>query len=60
MGKDKTGCEVPELHDLHLCKLRQKGMMEELDRRSNRPTVVCSKCGAKANEERDLCQPRPL
>ncbi len=29
----------------------------ELDRRSDKPTVVCRKCGAKANESRDLCKP---
>lgn len=59
MGKNDE-CEMPKVHGLHMCQLRQKGLMEEIDRRSNRPTVVCGKCGAKANEGRDLCQPRPL
>ncbi len=52
-------CETPDYHDMHMCKLRKKGLMEEIDRRSANPTVVCNKCGARANENRDLCQPRP-
>lgn len=59
MGK-KDECETPKYHDMHMCKLRKKGLMEEIDRRSDRPAVVCAKCGARANEGRDLCQPRPL
>jgi hypothetical protein len=50
----------PGEHATHMCKLRQQGMMEELDRRSSRPTVVCTKCGAKANQAAYLCNPRPL
>jgi hypothetical protein len=34
--------------------------MEELDRRASRPTVVCTKCGAKADQAAYLCNPRPL
>lgn len=59
MGK-KESCEKPDYHEMHMCKLLKKGYMEEIDRRSRRPTVVCAKCGAKADEGRDLCQPRPL
>lgn len=58
--KPTEECQTPRYHDMHLCKLLKKGLMEELDRRSSRPTVICSKCGARANEGRDLCQPRPL
>jgi len=58
MGSQKD-CEKPNYHDMHMCKLRQKGLMEEIDRRSATPTVICNKCGAKANQDRDLCQPRP-
>ena len=56
----KEWCETPRYHDLHMCKLRKKGLEEEIGRRSDRPTVVCEKCGAKANEKNDLCRPRPL
>jgi hypothetical protein len=33
----------------HICWLKQRGLMEEIDQRSSRPTVVCNKCGAKAD-----------
>lgn len=59
MTKDSR-CEKPQYHDIHMCKLRKKGLMEEFDRRSDRPTAVCNKCGARANDQRDLCQPRLL
>ena len=58
MGR-QTNCETPNDPALHMCKLRQKGLMEEIDRRSAHPTVACNKCGARANESRNLCQPRP-
>ena len=44
---------------ISLCMLLQAGEMEELDRRSSRPTAVCAKCGLKANDIGDLCQGRP-
>jgi hypothetical protein len=34
--------------------------MEEIDRCSAYPTVICCKCGAKADHGEYLCQPRPL
>lgn len=34
--------------------------MDEIDRRSTKPTVVCNKCGAKANLPEQVHNPRPL
>lgn len=45
---------------LKMCELRARGLMEEIDRRSSDPTVVCGKCGARANRPEDLHNPRPL
>ena len=45
---------------LKMCQLKAQGLMEEIDRRSTRPTVVCAKCGAKANEADQVHNPRPL
>ncbi len=45
---------------LKMCELKAKGLLEEMDRRSTHPTVVCGKCGAKANEAEHLHNPRPL
>ena len=49
-----------DLTQLKMCELRAKGLMEEIDRRSSAPTVVCGKCGAKANLPEHLHNPRPL
>lgn len=45
---------------LKMCELKAQGLMQEIDRRSTRPTVVCGKCGAKANHGDHLHNPRPL
>jgi hypothetical protein len=43
-----------------MCAMKRKGMMEEIDRHSAHPTVVCNRCGAKADDAGFLCTPRPL
>jgi hypothetical protein len=57
---DKEKCPSPGEHKLHMCKLQEKGLMEEIDRHSAKPTVICNKCRAKADEATYLCNPRPL
>lgn len=52
--------ENEDLSQLHMCELKARGLMEEIDRRSSDPTVVCGKCLAKANKPEDLHNPRPL
>jgi len=49
-----------EIDQLKYCELRAKGLMEEIDRRSKNPTVVCGKCGGKADLPEHLHNPRPL
>ena len=51
---------MTESSDLKMCELKAKGLMEEIDRLSNNPTVVCGKCGAKADNPEHLHNPRPL
>ncbi|SHJ45547.1 hypothetical protein SAMN02745165_02433 [Malonomonas rubra DSM 5091] len=46
--------------DLKMCQLKAQGLMEEIDRRSDKPEFVCGKCRAKANRAEDLHNPRPL
>lgn len=60
MMNDKEKLSQREGRVPHLCQLRQEGRMEEIDRSSSHPTVICCKCGAKANLPEYLCQPRPL
>ena len=57
---DKEKSSQHEGRPPHLCKLRQEGLMEEIDRCSAHPTVICCKCGAKADRAEYLCQPRSL
>lgn len=52
--------ENAPIEQLKICQLKAKGLMEEIDRRSTAPTVVCNKCGAKANRAEDLHNPLPL
>jgi len=49
-----------DIAQLKMCELRAKGLMEEIDRRSAKPTVVCGKCRAKADRPEYLHNPRPL
>ena len=51
---------VDNISELKMCELRAKGLMEEIDRRSIKPTVVCGKCGVKADLPEHLHNPRPL
>jgi hypothetical protein len=57
---EKEKCPRPSGHKLHMCAMKQQGLMEEIDKHSAHPTVVCSRCGAKANSAEYLCTPRPL
>lgn len=53
-------CRDPALHDMHLCKLKKKGLTEELAARTTAPAFVCHNCGARADRENDVCNPSPL
>lgn len=57
---DSTICRDPVLHDLHFCKLKKKGLQDEMSARSRKPAFVCHNCGARADREGDLCNPSPL
>lgn len=43
-----------------MCELHAAGMMEEIDRISNKPAFVCGKCRRKANLAEALHNPLPL
>lgn len=66
MGKESKAaatyntCTGPQQHRDHLCHLMEKGLTEEVRRRSDRPAFVCANCGARANSADDLCNPEPL
>ena len=56
---DKSGmvCSCGELHKGHICFLNSMGMLLEVRHLSDKPTVTCKKCGAKANMPHNLCFP---
>jgi hypothetical protein len=57
---EKDSCSTPRDHKAHMCQLKQEGKIEEMDRHSAQPKFICNKCGAKADDEGYLCNPRPL
>mgnify|MGYP001226950679 CR=1 FL=1 len=57
---DTSICRDPELHELHFCKLKKKGLTEEIAARTRAPDFICHNCGARADREDDLCNASPL
>ena len=53
-------CPKGAEHKAHMCRLKHEGRIEEMDKHSAQPKFVCNKCGAKADEEEYLCNPRPI
>lgn len=58
--KSYGACKGPSGHSDHLCILMEKGMTEEVRRRSSHPAFVCGNCGARADKAEDLCNAEPL
>lgn len=58
-GNDTTDtlCNCGECHKGHICWLSRMGLYMELQHLTDKPTVVCSKCGAKANLPHNVCFP---
>ncbi len=50
-------CLDPDYHFKHICKLRKKGMMREIQELSDEAIYYCEKCNAEAKKDRNLCQP---
>ena len=57
---NKKHCPESLTHKTHMCQLKNKGMMEEIARRTSFRTVVCAKCGVEVNNADYVCYPRPL
>ena len=64
MGEKKEkgygACKGPRDHSDHMCVLMEKGLTEEIRRRSSQPAFVCGNCGARADTAEDLCNPEAL
>jgi len=53
-------CSCGEMHKGHICWLSQMGLLAEVHHLSCAPTILCAKCGAKANLPHNVCFPLPL
>jgi len=53
-------CNSEDNHKGHICVLRNEGMTNLIELITNKPTVICSLCGAAANSEAHVCSPVPL
>jgi len=53
-------CKCGKTHTGHICVLRSKGLLQEVEHLSNEPTVVCFSCGCEANAAENVCDPMPL
>jgi hypothetical protein len=59
-SKEATmACDI-ESHKKHMCALKAEGNVECILSLSDKPTMECGNCGAKANEAKNLCAPEPL
>ena len=44
-----------EHHQMHMCALKRQGLDDCIKSFSDKPTVQCRNCGAKANSSKNLC-----
>jgi hypothetical protein len=56
----ETECSCGELHKGHICWLSHMGLLSEMHHLSDKPTIACVKCGAKANLPHNVCFPGSL
>jgi hypothetical protein len=56
--EDNKLCTCGEMHKGHICWLANMGMMTEVHHLSDKPTVTCAVCGAKANLPHNVCEPQ--
>ncbi len=52
-------CE-PTSHKQHMCALTADNDTKTISALSNKPTVECGNCGAKANSPENVCNPVKL
>lgn len=52
-------CNI-EQHKMHMCALKAESNDECIKSLSDKPTVVCGNCGAKANSPDNVCSPQKL
>ncbi|MDA3904000.1 MAG: hypothetical protein PF441_11200 [Desulfuromusa sp.] len=57
----KNNCDHPEVHDdFHVCQLTANQSPPDIDKIFENPRYVCTNCGAKVHDARNVCKPEEL
>jgi hypothetical protein len=56
----KEQCTCAEKHDQHICVLHSKGLVDEVEKLTDNPTVTCAICQVNANSPDNVCSPTTL
>ena len=59
--KDEAAkCLCTGNHERHICYLHSKGMVEEVEKLTDNPTVTCAICLVNANSPDNVCSPTTI
>ena len=58
--ESKETCACTGEHEKHICFLHSKGLVEEVEKLTDSPTVTCSICLVNANSPDNVCSPATL
>jgi len=56
----ETGCDGPEQHCEHLCRLTEQGRLSEIAEQSGNPRFSCRNCDVVADQAEVLCRPQAI
>ena len=57
--KPPIECLQPAYHEMHLCILQHIDQ-QEADKLAGQPAYYCLRCNLKADQAKNLCQPKKL
>lgn len=60
MEEKEEKCICAGEHEKHICYLHSKGLVKEVEKLTNHPTVTCSICLVNANSPENVCSPTTL
>ena len=58
--ESKETCSATEKHRQHICFLHSKGLVQEVVKLTDNPTVTCAICQVNANSPENVCSPTTL
>lgn len=60
MDEEKRTCVCVGNHESHICYLHSRGMVDEVEKMTDNPTVTCAICLVNANSPDNVCSPTTL